>query len=161
MGESRNSFKITLIIRSNNDNDVFYKRDGRRFDAENTIKLLIEQNYRFTVTIKPSLPLQSVSVQGAGLSVIDLSQQESEGSKYIFHWSSTKISASKKKDRTLVQLLLQFQDGLSLVLPLQVKFYRPEDNDHLIWGNPLNFIDYDCLVKPGLTAVNIVKEVFR
>ena len=161
MGESRNNFKITLTIRSANDNDIYFKRDGKRFDCEHTIKLLVEANYHFTITIKPSLPLQSVSVCGVGVSVTDLSQQETDGSKYTFSWSSTKINPSKKKDRTNVQLLFQFQDGLTLVLPLQVKFYRPEETDHLVWGSPLNHVEYNCMVKPGQTYVDIVKEIFR
>ncbi|XP_053207727.1 CB1 cannabinoid receptor-interacting protein 1-like [Panonychus citri] len=161
MGESRNNFKIMLFIRSANDNDIFFKRDGRRFESENTIKLLVEANYNFTITIKPSLPLQSVSVSGVGVSVTDLSQQETEGSKYTFSWGSIKVNPNKKKDRTTVQLLFQFQDGLTLVLPLQVKFYRPEETDHLIWGSPLNHIEYNCIVKPGQTYVDIVKEIFR
>lgn len=112
-------------------------------------------------TNRVTVLFRSVSVQGVGLSVTDLSQQENDRSTYTFSWNSAKISANKKKDRTTVQLLFQFQDGLSLVLPLQVKFYRPEDNDHLIWGSPLNHVEYDCVVKSGATFVDIVKETFR
>lgn len=104
---------------------------------------------------------RSVSVQGDGLSVTDLSQQENDRSTYTFSWNATKISPNKKKDRTVVQLLFQFQGGLTLVLPLQAKFYRAEDSNHLIWGNNLNHIEYDCVVKPGTSYVDIVKETFR
>lgn len=105
--------------------------------------------------------IRSISVQGVGVSFTDLSQHENGGSKYCFTWSSTKIEPNKKKDRTKLPLLLQFQDGISLSLPLQVKFYKEEDTQHVTWGTPLHQIDYECTLKPGATYVDISKEVFR
>lgn len=104
---------------------------------------------------------RSISVQGQTVSFTDLSQHENGGSKYCFTWSSTKIEPNKKKDRTKLPLLLQFQDGVSLSLPLQVKFYKEEDTQHVTWGTPLHQIDYECTLKPGATYVDITKEVFR
>ncbi|XP_054153840.1 CB1 cannabinoid receptor-interacting protein 1-like [Oppia nitens] len=158
--DDRNSYKIELQIKNKDDNDIYYKRDGQRFDSEYTLKFMVENNYEFTVTVKPSLPLQSVSVQGSGVSVTDKSQ-ENGSSTYLFSWDSTKIDANKKKDRNKVQLLLQFQGGLTLVIPLQVKFYKSEDTQHLTWGTPLHHIDYECRVKPGQTYVDIIKTIFR
>ncbi|RWS06020.1 CB1 cannabinoid receptor-interacting protein 1-like protein, partial [Dinothrombium tinctorium] len=102
-----------------------------------------------------------VSVQGVGVSVTDSSQDENDASKYLFSWSAVKVEANKKKKRTKVQLMLQFQGGLSLILPLQAKFYKMEDTQHLTWGNPLHQIDYDCLIKSSTTYLDIVKETFR
>jgi len=158
--EDRNSYKIDLQIRNKDDNDIYYKRDGQRFDSEYTLKFLVENSYEFTVNVRPSLPLQSVSVQGTGVSVTDQSQ-ENGGSTYSFSWDSTKVDANKKKDRTKVQLLLQFQGGLTLVIPLQVKFYNKEDTQHLTWGTPLHHIDYECQVKAGQTYIDIIKTIFR
>ena len=91
----------------------------------------------------------------------DSSQQNNGSSTYSFGWTATKVDANKKKDRTKVQLLLQFQGGLTLIIPLQVKFYSQEDTTHLTWGNALHHIDYDCQVKPGASFVDIVKTTFR
>lgn len=61
-----------------------------------------------------------MSVLGTTVTFADHSAQEVNGSKYTFNWSSVKQDANKKKDRTKVPLLFQFQDGVQLVLPLQV-----------------------------------------
>ena len=99
-------------------------------------------------------------MQGVGVPVTDQSQKNG-CSIYSFSWNTSKTDANKKKDRTKVQLLLQFQGGLTLIIPLQVKFYKPEDTQHLTWGTPLHQIDYECQIKPGATYVDIVKTIFR
>lgn len=162
---SRNNYKINVQISAapngDDDTEIYYKRDGNRFDSEYTLKFLVETAYEFAVYVRPSLPLSSISVGGVGVTFADLSQQENGASKYTFTWTSTKIDPNKKKDRTKIPLLLQFQDGLNLSLPLQVKFYRVEDTQHVTWGTPLHQIDYDCQVKPGATYIDITKEIFR
>lgn len=98
---------------------------------------------------------------GSAVPVTDHSQQELSSSKYTFNWSSAAQDANKKKARTKVPLLFEFQDGLNLVLPLQIKFYRVEDTQHVTWGTPLHQIDYECQVKPNATYVDVVKESVR
>lgn len=145
-------------------NSLTVKRDGNRFESEYTLKFLVETGYEFIIFVRPSLPLKSISVQGSGVSFTDLSsgQENQIGcSKYSFTWSSTSIDPNKKKDRTNLPLLLSFQDGVNLSIPLQVKFYRQEDTQHVTWGTPLRQIDLECQVKAGATYVDIVKQVFR
>lgn len=165
--------KIPLKCQSNQITDSHSQSSHHCLFSKQLFSVNCSSNYYwFSLHNRPSfapllifiiffLPFRSVSVQGVGLSVTDLSQQENDRSTYSFSWSSIKITANKKKDRTTVQLLFQFQDGLTLVLPLQVKFYQQDQSDHLTWGIPLNHIEYDCTVKPGATYVDIVKETFR
>ncbi|KAI1280287.1 CB1 cannabinoid receptor-interacting protein 1 [Halotydeus destructor] len=151
--------QISAAPNGDEDTEIYYKRDGTRFESEYTLKFLVETTYEFIITIKPSLPLKSVSVLGSSVTFAD--HPESGCSKYTFNWTSTKQDANKKKDRTKVPVLLQFQDGVSLVLPLQVKFYKVEDTQHVTWGTPLHQVDYECTIKGGATYVDIVKETFR
>lgn len=157
--------KIYLNERTKKNSYIYlYKqRDGNRFESEYTLKFLVDTGYEFILYIRPSLPLKSISISGEGVNLTDLSAQESTSScsKYSFTWSSTKIEPNKKKDRTNIPLLLQFQDGLNLSIPLQVKFYRIEDTQHVTWGTPLRQIDLDCQVKPGATYIDITKSIFR
>ena len=57
--------------------------------------------------------------------------------------------------------MLQFQGNFSLILPLQVKYYKIEDEDHLTWGTSLNRVDFECEQKPGMTTLDILKTVFH
>jgi len=163
-----NSYKVSIQVSAtpngDEDTEVYYKRDGTRFDSEFTLKFLVETGYEFIIFIRPSLPLKSIAVQGGGVNFTDLSsgQENAIGcSKYSFTWSSTKIDPNKKKDRTTLPLLLTFQDGINLLIPLQVKFYRQEDTQHVTWGTPLRQIDLECEVKSGATYLDIVKQTFR
>lgn len=46
-------------------------------------------------------------------------------------------------------------------VPLQAKFYHQDENQHTLWGNQLNQIEFECEVKSGHTFVDICKETFR
>ena len=127
------------------------------------MKFLVETGYEFSIYVRPSLPLQSISVQSASVSFTDHSPgQEGAGcSKYSFTWSSEHVEPNKKKERTSIPLLLQFADGIKLLVPLQVKFYRVEDTQHVTWGTPLRQVDLECQVKPGASFLDITKQTFR
>lgn len=56
---------------------------------------------------------------------------------------------------------MQFQDGVTMSVPLQAKFYHQNENQHINWGNQLNQIEFECEVKSGHTFVEINKEIFR
>ncbi|KAJ6217625.1 hypothetical protein RDWZM_008782 [Blomia tropicalis] len=150
---------------------VCYKRDGQRFSCENTVKLLVDTNYEFQFSIRPPLPLHSVSVQGCSVTIEDLSNANanlnesncnSPGSTYSFKWDTIKAEPDKRKKRSTLQLMLQFQGNQTLILPLQVKFYKLEDEDHLTWGQSLNRIDFECEQKPGMTCtLDVVKTIFH
>lgn len=130
------------------------QRDGQRFSNEFTLKMTTESKYRCTITIKPSIPLQSVSVQSSLVNLIDTTKQNGSCT-YEFEWSSEQYTANKNKKRTNIPITLKFQDGLSVSLPIQVKFYSPDNKQHLQWGTQLHFIDYNCSIKPERTSITI------
>lgn len=115
------------------------------------LSLLISQ-----VFLKP--PNRSVSAQDSLVNLIDLTKQNGS-STYEFDWPTT-FPANKNKKRTDIPVVLKFQDGLSLSIPLQVKFYDAENNQHLQWGQQLHFIDYDCRIKPERSSIVIEKTQF-
>jgi hypothetical protein len=71
------------------------------------------------------------------------------------------VEPNRKKDRTSIPVLLEFADGIKLAVPLQVKFYRVEDTQHVTWGTPLRQIDLECQIKPGATYLDITNQTFR
>lgn len=146
------------IVGDEESQNIYFKRDGQRFGQEYTLKLKSETKYRCTITIKPSIPLQSVSAQETLVNLIDLTKQNGS-STYEFDWPTT-FPPNKNKKRTDIPILLKFQDGLSLTMPLQVKFYDAESSSHLHWGQQLHFIDYDCLIKPERSSITIEKSQF-
>lgn len=153
------SLKIQFQIVNDEENqNIYFKRDGSRFGQEYTLKLKSETKYRCTITIKPSIPLQSVSAQDSLVNLTDLTKQNGS-STYELDWPNT-FPANKKKKRTDIPIVLKFQDGLSLSIPLQVKFYDAENNQHLQWGQQLHFIDYDCRIKPERSCITIEKTQF-
>lgn len=102
--------------------------------------------------------IRSVSAQDSLVNLIDLTKQNGS-STYEFDWPTT-FPANKNKKRTDIPIVLKFQDGLSLSIPLQVKFYDSEKNQHLQWGQQLHFIDYDCQIKPERSSIVIEKTQF-
>ena len=58
-------------------------------------------------------------------------------------------------------MILQFQDGVTMSIPLQVKFYNQNENQHINWGNQLNQIEYECEIKSNHLYVDLIKEIFR
>jgi hypothetical protein len=156
---SGTSLKIQFQIVNDEENqNIFFKRDGQRFGQEFTLKLKTETKYRCTVTIKPSIPLQSVSAQDALVNLIDLTKQNGS-STYEFEWPTT-FPANKRSKRTDIPIVLRFQDGLTLTIPLQVKFYDADNFQHLNWGQQMHFIDYDCRIKPERSSIVIEKTQF-
>lgn len=102
---------------------------------------------------------RSVSVHDTLVNLIDSTKQNGSAT-YEFEWPTT-FMANKNKDRTEVSLLLRFQDGLSVTIPLQVKFYDlSKVSQHLQWGQQLHFIDYDCLVKTEQSTISIEKSQY-
>lgn len=101
---------------------------------------------------------RSVSAQDNLVNLIDLTKQNGS-STYEFDWP-TIFPANKNKKRTDIPILLRFQDGLCLSIPLQVKFYDSENEQHLRWGQQLHFIDYDCKIKPEMCSIVIDKTGF-
>lgn len=99
-----------------------------------------------------------MSAQDSLVNLIDLTKQNGS-STYEFDWPTT-FPANKNKKRTDIPIVLKFQDGLSLSIPLQVKFYDAENNQHLQWGQQLHFIDYDCQIKPERSSIIIEKTQF-
>lgn len=85
--------------------------------------------------------------------------KQNGSSTYEFDWP-TIFPANKNKKRTDIPIVLKFQDGLSLTIPLQVKFYDAENDQHLRWGQQLHFIDFDCRIKPERCSVVIEKTQY-
>jgi hypothetical protein len=71
------------------------------------------------------------------------------------------MEPNKNRDRSQLLLHLQFQDGVSMRVPLQSKLYPLEDTQHVNWGKRLTQIELDCEVKSGNTHVDFTKEIFR
>lgn len=114
----------------------------------------------FVLTLPLSISRQnrSVSAQYSLVNLIDLTKQNGS-STYEFDWPST-FPANKRFTRTDIPIVLKFQDGLTLSIPLQVKFYDSNDCHHLSWGQLLHFIDYDCRIKPETSSIIIEKSEF-
>uniref|UniRef100_A0A6G1S4Q9 CB1 cannabinoid receptor-interacting protein 1 n=1 Tax=Aceria tosichella TaxID=561515 RepID=A0A6G1S4Q9_9ACAR len=133
------------IVNSEDRQNVYFKRDGQRFGQEFTIKLKTETKYRCTMSLKPAIPLLSVSAHDALVNLVDQSKQDGS-STYEFEWPTT-FPANKRSKRTNIPIVLRFQDGTTLSIPLQVKFYDAENLQHLNWGQQMHFIEYDCRLK--------------
>ena len=48
-----------------------------------------------------------------------------------------------------------------LKLNLQCKFYRESERDHVVWGDIVNYIEYECRMPEGSSFADITKEIFR
>ena len=55
------------------------QRDGNRFESEYTLKFLVETGYEFSIYVRPSLPLHSISVQAGMVSFTDHSPGQEAG----------------------------------------------------------------------------------
>lgn len=64
---------------------IYFKRDGQRFNHEFTLKLSVDRTYRCLLKIKPSIPLQSISIQGHHIRFHDctLTSQQSKLNKFV------------------------------------------------------------------------------
>lgn len=63
-----------------------------------------------------------------------LAKRNSDQLMYVFDWSASRFDVNKNKNRTEVQMMLRFDNGQTLALPLQVKFYHSDRRQHLNWG---------------------------
>lgn len=129
---------------------ICFKRDGQRFGEEFTLKLPIESQLEFQVQIRPPMPVRSVSIRTeqttideTGVKLVDQSTPD-QGSLYSFQWDTNQFEANKKRKRSMLQIIIQFQDNSKLELPLQIKFYPLDNADHLAWGTILNHVNYEC-----------------
>lgn len=110
--------------------------------------------------IKPAIKIKSISILDKDVPFKDHSSAEISFTKFSFNWQSVS-EANKKKERTQLPVVFQFKDGLSLTLPLQAKFYRAEDTQHVTWGTPLNQIDLEVNVNASSKQIEIAKETYR
>jgi len=153
---------MIMTICKADDTAIYFKKDGGRFEKDTTLKMQVDTEYYFTLNIKPSVSLQSVSMQGIGLTISDDSNQDNNngGSRYSFNYQTLKTDPNKNKARTKLLLIMQFQDGVTMSVPLQAKFYNQNENQHINWGNQLTQIEFECEVKSGHTFVDIHKESY-
>ncbi|XP_017485138.1 PREDICTED: uncharacterized protein LOC108373714, partial [Rhagoletis zephyria] len=138
---------------------VCFKRDGLRFECEHTLKLLVDTHYEFVVNVRPPMSIHSATVNGTSVTIVDLSDPKKSqahnsggcgggcGSTYSFKWDTTNLEPDKRKKRTPLTLDLHFQGNLNMIMALQVKLYKLEDEEHLTWGNTLGRVDFEYELK--------------
>ncbi|XP_027205081.2 CB1 cannabinoid receptor-interacting protein 1-like isoform X1 [Dermatophagoides pteronyssinus] len=143
---------------------ICFKRDGQRFDEEFTLKLPVETNYEFLIQIRPPMPVRSVTIRmidgdETGVKIVDQSSSE-DGAMYSFQWDTNNCIPDKKRKRSKLQINILFQDNMKLEIPLQIKFYKADDHNHLQWGQPLKHINFECEQKSGMNCSTIIKKCY-
>ncbi len=56
---------------------------------------------------------------------------------------------------------LHFQGNLNMIMALQVKLYKLEDEEHLTWGNTLGRVDFEYELKAGQREMKHLVTTFH
>ncbi|OTF70173.1 hypothetical protein BLA29_011521 [Euroglyphus maynei] len=110
------------------------------------------------------MPVRSVTIRTIdgdeiGVKIVDQSSSE-DGAMYSFQWDTNNCNPDKKRKRSKLQINILFQDNMKLEIPLQIKFYKSDDQNHLSWGQQLKHINIECEQKSGMNCSTIIKKCF-
>jgi len=87
--------------------------------------------------------------------------RDSVASAFSAQYPTHGVPPSKNGLRHDIPLVLQLGNGGLLIVSLQVKFYKTEDNNRSAWGSSLHCIEYECSYTPGTPRVIVTKETYR
>lgn len=152
--------KANISIKTEDNENVYYKVDGQRFEADCTLKLVTNTKYIFTLSFQPPIYISSCSIMSSTVRAIETAR-DCNNVTYIVHWSSDSINTTKRGQRETLMMIINIKNQGSLTLNPQVKFYKTTDNQHYTWGKALTRIDYECHYKEGTSFFEIDKEIYR
>lgn len=101
------------------------------------------------------------NVSLSGVNVDGQSTKEESSSSFSGVWSSGNIQKTKNNARTVIPLKIQFENGSSVQMSLQCKFYPLNENAHNVWGTPLKNIEVKCSHKKELNSTTVDEINFR
>jgi len=104
--------------------------------------------------------VRNLQVQNQEVQCVERSR-DSVASAFSAQYPTHGVPPSKNGLRHDIPLVLQLGNGGLLIVSLQVKFYKTEDNNRSSWGSSLHCIEYECSYTPGTPRVIVTKETYR
>ncbi|XP_074662383.1 CB1 cannabinoid receptor-interacting protein 1-like [Tubulanus polymorphus] len=165
------AFKLSLKLKrchGNDEQQVFYKIDGQRFKNERTLKLSSSTEYEIELTIKPRHEISSMAIQGTDVSLTKVLTRNNDDvadivdkNAYTGSWNTIGMPPKKDGERYQMPVTIQIPEIGEFVTHLQCKLYRESDTEHVTWGQPLHWIEFDCQKLSDRSFIDIFKESYR
>ncbi|XP_064624050.1 CB1 cannabinoid receptor-interacting protein 1-like [Lineus longissimus] len=146
--------------RVENNKEVYFKNDGQRFASDRTIKMAVNTDYKVEITFKPPKVLESLVILGANIP-FDEVKKDNMQCVYTGIWSTVGVALKKRGQRHEVPIEMNVDNAGTFKDVMQCKFYKETDKDHVVWGSPLNCVDYECKLSESRTFVDTRKTTFR
>ena len=164
---AENALHLCIYIRENSTSkecitdEVVYKDDKDRFSQRFTMKLKTFFLYRVRFEIDQDEMISYVMIGGKKYNCFYLMEDASDGTRvFEFVWSTDNILQTKRKHRSILPCVIQFNSHKKIRFRLLVKFYEQGEWCHYT-GKTLKLIDLQVQfgVKTTVSSIGFEQQL--
>ncbi|XP_014228360.1 CB1 cannabinoid receptor-interacting protein 1-like [Trichogramma pretiosum] len=154
-------FRLTLVMkREPHGGPIYCKMETPgKYAQIKTVKLSAGCTYRFDVSFRPPQVLQQMTIGGKDVEAVERARDRNASAYSAYHSTKDK-EPSKRGEREELPIYMCVLDSGELIIRLQIKYYRADDQSHCEWGSRLHCIELDCSSVEG-SLVMVDREMYQ